>query len=202
MNQRPTIRLATVDDGAAVAAIYGPYCESSAISFETAAPSADEMAGRIRAIGAERPWLVLEDGGTIAGYAYAAPHHERAAYRWTVSTAVYVGSAYHRRGAGRALYATLFELVRRLGYFRATAGITLPNAASVGLHEAFGFVLVGVYRDVGFKLGSWHDVAWYQATVQPLTSAPAAPRPIAALKGAPEWNATLVTGLTHYGHHS
>ncbi len=65
MNQRPTIRLATADDGAAVAAIYGPYCESSAISFETAAPSADEMASRIRAIGAERPWLVLEDGGTI-----------------------------------------------------------------------------------------------------------------------------------------
>ena len=89
-------------------------------------------------------------------------HHERASYRWSVSTAIYVDGGHARRGAGRALYSTLFDVLRLLGYYKATAGITLPNAASVGLHESFGFRLVGIYRDIGFKFGGWHDVAWYQ----------------------------------------
>ena len=83
-----------------------------------------------------------EDDGVI-GYAYASAHNERAAYRWSVSTAIYVSRDHHRRGAGRALYTTLFALLRALGYRQATAGITLPNPASVGLHAAFGFAPVG-----------------------------------------------------------
>src|SRR5687767_10326264 len=110
------IRLATAEDGAAIAAIYGPYCESTVISFEETAPSAEEMARRIAAIGATRPWIVLEDHTGLAGYAYASAHHERAAYRWSVSTAIYIGRNHHRRGAGRALYTTLFALLRALGY--------------------------------------------------------------------------------------
>ena len=193
-----TIRLANDRDAAAVAAIYAPYCEASAVSFETAAPSPDEMAKRINTIGATRPWLLLEDSGEVHGYAYASPHHERAAYQWSVSTAVYVSSACHRRGVGRALYTTLFELLRHLGYFRATAGVTLPNPASIGLHEALGFSRVGVYRHIGHKLGAWHDVAWFEAEVQPLVENPAPPRPIAALKGAPEWDAAVKNGLARY----
>ncbi len=196
------IRLASVADAAGIAAIYAPYCEQTAVSFEMVAPSAEEMATRITGVAAERPWLVLEEGGAVLGYAYAAPHHERAAYRWTVSTAIYVSSAHRRRGAGRALYTTLFELLRHLGYFRATAGITLPNAASVGLHEAFGFTAVGVYRDVGYKLGAWHDVAWYEAELLPTVPDPAAPRPISALNDAPEWVAAVTKGLAHYVDHS
>ena len=199
---QPTIRLATAGDAAAIAAIYSPYCEASAVSFETVAPTPDEMAKRINAIGAERPWLVLEDGNVIVAYAYAAPHHERAAYRWAVSTAIYVSSAHRRRGAGRALYTALFELLRHLGYFKATAAITLPNPASVGLHEAFGFTPVGVYRGIGYKLGVWHDVAWYEADVQPVADSPPPPRSIAALKGTPEWNAAVRKGLVHYVDHS
>ena len=196
------IRLASVADAAQVAAIYAPYCEGTAISFETAAPSVGEMAKRIGAVGATRPWLVLEDRNEVAGYAYASAHHERAAYRWTVSTAIYVSGRRQRRGVGRALYSTLFELLRVLGYFKATAGITLPNAASVGLHRAFGFSLVGVYRDVGYKLGAWHDVAWYEADIQPTVPEPAEPRPISALHGAPEWDAAVAKGLMHYVDHS
>jgi L-amino acid N-acyltransferase YncA len=197
MNQ-PTIRLAHEGDAAAVAAIYAPYCETSAISFEMVAPSPEEMAKRIRAIGQTRPWLVLEDAGSVNGYAYASPHHERAAYQWAVSTAIYVSHAHQRRGVGRALYTTLFELLRHLGYFRATAGVTLPNAASVGLHEAFGFRRVGVYRHIGHKLGAWHDVAWFEAEIQPLVENPAPPRSIAALTGTPEWDAAVRHGFAHY----
>jgi phosphinothricin acetyltransferase len=201
-DQRPatTIRLATPADGPAVAAIYAPYCESSAISFEMAAPTAEEMTRRISTVVAHRPWLLLEAGGRLCGYAYAAPHHERAAYQWSVTTAIYVDSAFHRRGVGRALYTTLFDLLRELGYFRATAGISLPNAASVRLHEAFGFTLVGIYRDIGFKSGAWRDVAWYEAEVQPLVPSPATPRGIADLIGTPAWDASVAKGLIRYVH--
>ena len=198
MDHGPAIRLATASDAPAIAAIYAPYCDASVISFEISGPSPDEMAKRIASVGAERPWLVLEDRGALLGYAYASPHHERAAYRWSVSTAIYVAGDRHRRGIGRALYTALFELLRHLGYYKTTAGITLPNAGSVGLHEAFGFTLVGVYHDIGHKMGAWRDVAWYEASLQPLAANPASPRPVSALTGTPDWDAALAKGLAHY----
>ncbi len=191
------IRLAGPDDAAAVAAIYAPFCEATAISFEVVAPAVDEMAARIEKMGGRRPWLVLEDAGMVTGYAYAAPHHERVAYQWTTSTSVYVDRAHHGRGLGRALYTTLFELLRQLGYFRATAGITLPNAASVALHRSFGFTQVGVYRSVGFKLGAWHDVAWFETEIQPIVRDPAPPRPVSSVIGTPAWSAAVARGLAH-----
>lgn len=193
-----TIRLATSDDAAAVAAIYGPYCESTVISFEETAPSAEEMARRISAIGATRPWIVLEDHGEVIGYAYASSHHERAAYRWSVSTAIYISRNHHRRGAGRALYTALVAILRALGYCQATAGITLPNPASVGLHTAFGFAPVGVYRRIGYKMGGWHDVGWYQAEIQPVSDNPAEPRSISAIVDTQEWDDAVQRGLEHY----
>jgi phosphinothricin acetyltransferase len=194
----PIIRRATSEDAAAIAAIYGPYCETTVISFEETAPSGEEMARRIAAIGAARPWIVLEDRGALVGYAYASPHHERAAYRWSVSTAIYIGRDHHRRGAGRALYTTLFGLLRALGYFQATAGITLPNPGSVGLHGAFGFAPVGVYRRIGYKTGNWHDVGWYQAEIQPPTERPMAPRSVVEILDTPEWREAVARGLAHY----
>lgn len=194
----PTIRLAREADAPSVAGIYAPYCNDTVISFEEAGPTSDDMAGRIGRIGRTHPWIVLEDAGTIVGYAYASPHHERAAYRWSVSTAIYIGRGLHRRGAGRALYTTLFELLRHLGYYTATAGITLPNAASVGLHEEFGFTLVGVYRDIGHKMGAWHDVAWYQTTVQPALAQPSDPSPIGAIHGSSAWNDAVARGVVLY----
>ena len=192
------IRLATIGDGAALAAIYAPYCEGSAVSFEQVAPAPHEMAQRIAAVTLQRPWIVLEDHGTVIGYAYATAHNDRWAYRWSVNTAIYVSQTHHRRGAGRALYTTLFELLRLLGYYTAVAGITLPNAASVGMHETMGFELVGVYRDIGYKLGAWRHVAWYQASLQPLPAEPQEPREIAALSGSAEWRAAISCGLSRY----
>jgi phosphinothricin acetyltransferase len=192
------IRLASTGDAGAIAAIYAPYCDSTVISFEETAPTANEMARRIASIGATRPWIVLEDEGAIVGYAYASAHHERAAYRWSVSTAIYIRRDRHRRGAGRALYTTLFALLRALGYCQATAGITLPNPASVGLHTAFGFAPVGVYRQIGYKMGEWHDVGWFQAEIQPGGVAPTEPRPVRALLNAPEWQDAVKRGLELY----
>ena len=94
-------------------------------------------------------------------------HRSRASYRWSADVTVYVSEAHHRRGVGRGLYVPLFELLARQGYHKACAGITLPNDASVGLHESFGFYPVGVYRDVAFKHGLWRSVGWWQKSLRP-----------------------------------
>jgi len=198
----PMIRLATPEDAAAIAAIYAHYCETTVISFEEHAPTVEDMARRISTIAATRPWIVLEDNGRVIGYAYASAHNERAAYRWSVSTAVYIDRNYHRRGVGRALYTTLFALLRALGYRQATAGVSLPNPASVGLHTAFGFAPVGVYRHIGYKMGGWHDVGWYQAEIQPSSDHPAEPRSIHEIVETPEWHDAVARGLDQYVRHT
>jgi phosphinothricin acetyltransferase len=194
----PTIRLASTDDAAAVAGIYGPFCESTAVSFEYVAPSTEEMANRIRSTTSQFPWLVLDDNGLVAGYAYASRHRERAAYGWSVDVAVYVAPTHRRRGVGRALYTTLFHLLRLQGYFKAYAGITLPNSGSTGLHEAVGFTSVGVYRGVGYKHGAWHAVAWYQLALQPERLNPDTPVPVSALAGSSDWANAVSEGLRRY----
>lgn len=171
-------------DAAACAAIYAPSVEDGATSFEERAPSAAEMAVRIGAYSATHPWLVAEDGGEVVGYAYACPFQGRPAYRWSVSVSVYVAADRVGQGLGRALYEELFNHLRRQGFRNACAGITLPNPASVGLHEALGFELVGVNREVGWKQGAWRDVGWFQLQ---LTLAPAGdpPEPLPPEPAAP-----------------
>jgi L-amino acid N-acyltransferase YncA len=192
-----SIRMATVEDGNAVAEIYGPFCDSTVVSFEFGAPPAEEMAARIGRTVAQLPWLVLDDGG-VAGYAYASRHRDRSAYGWSVDTAVYVSPGYHRCGIGRALYTALFRLLRRQGYFKAYAGVTIPNSASTGLHESLGFGLVGVYKGVGYKHGAWRDVAWYQRALQPERIDPEPPLPIGELVESEDWVEAVAQALAHY----
>jgi L-amino acid N-acyltransferase YncA len=156
------IRLARLEDAAAIAAIYRPYVEGSIISFELEPPSEAVMSERLARVLAKLPWLVCEQDGDLTGYAYASPHHDRAAYQWSVDVSVYLRRGLQRRGIGRALYSELFTLLVQQGYYTAFAGISLPNAASVGLHESFGFEPVGIYRNAGFKFDTWHDVGWWQ----------------------------------------
>jgi len=154
-------------DAAACAAIYAPFVERTAVSFEEVAPSAADFAAKIAQLSATHPYLVCERAGAIAGFAYGAPHRERAAYRWAADVSVYVDPASHRRGVGRALYEALVERLRAQRFQIACAGITLPNDASVGLHESLGFELVGVYRRIGWKAGAWRDVGWWQLRLLP-----------------------------------
>ena len=177
--QPATIRSADPDrDAAACLAIYAPFVESGATSFEEQPPDAASFAARIAEIQGRFPWLVAERDGTVAGYAYACPHRDRPAYRWAVETSVYIAAGERGRGHGRALYAELANRLRRQRFHVACAGITLPNPASVALHEAAGFVPVGVYRRIGWKDGAWHDVGWWQLDLQPASEdAPEEPLP-------------------------
>jgi L-amino acid N-acyltransferase YncA len=134
----------------------------TAISFELEPPTAREIRRRIRESGVKTPWLVIVDGSRVKGYAYASPFRGRPAYRFTVEVTVYVDAAHRGQGVARALYGSLLEALRADGYRRAVAGIALPNPASVALHESFGFAPVGVFRKVGWKLGRWHDVGFWQ----------------------------------------
>lgn len=170
-----TLRLATEADAVAVAAIYAPIVRDTAISFETAEVPPSEMARRIVTTLSHHPWLVAEVDRDVLGYAYATQHRARAAYDWSVDVSVYIATDGQRRGLGRALYTALLDLLATQGYVNAFAGIALPNAASVALHESMGFTAVGVYRSVGWKLGSWHDVGWWQRRLT-TTDEPPCPR--------------------------
>jgi L-amino acid N-acyltransferase YncA len=165
------VRAADTADAAAIAGVYRPHVTGSVASFETVPPDAAEMTRRM--LTAPRlPWLAAERDGAVVGYAYAAPHNARAAYRWSVSCSVYLTAGERGRGTGRALYERLLAELVPLGHVTAFAGIALPNDASVGLHTALGFTPVGVYRAAGYKAGRWHDVGWWQ---RPLCEPPAEP---------------------------
>lgn len=189
----PLIRLATPDDAEQVHAVYAPYCHTP-ISFEAVPPGPDEMRRRMVQVLENHPWLVCEKDGEIVGYAYAGRHGECAAYRWSVDTSVYIGQQHRRLGLGRALYTSLLGMLSLQGYVNAYAGVTLPNAASVGLHEAMGFQPVGVYRQVGFKYGTWHDVGWYQRLHQPMPLHPELPRPLKDVRQTAAWVSALAAG--------
>jgi L-amino acid N-acyltransferase YncA len=154
-------------DADACAAIYAPHVEGSAVSFEERAPDAAELATRIERYGRSHAWLVAERGKEVVGYAYATAFNERPAYRWSASVSVYVAEVARGQGVGRALYEALFDRLRERGFRMACAGITLPNEASVGLHEALGFERTGVNREIGFKQGAWRDVGWFQLDLAP-----------------------------------
>jgi L-amino acid N-acyltransferase YncA len=159
---RALVRHAELRDAASCAAIYAPFVSGNWVSFELEPPDAAAMAERIARYGASHGWLVAEAGGAVAGYAYGSPHRDRAAYASSCDVAVYVDPACARNGIGRALYAELLPLLAAKGFHAAFAGIALPNEGSVGLHAAMGFTPVGIYHEVGWKLGGWRDVGWWQ----------------------------------------
>jgi phosphinothricin acetyltransferase len=187
-------RIARPEDAAGVLSIYAPFCKSSHVSFEIVPPSEAQMRERINGILPRYAWLIGEIDGEVAGYVYAGQHQERAAYRWAVNVAVYIGAAHRRRGLGRALYRSLFSILRRQGFFKAIAGVTLPNDSSVGLHEAIGFRPVGIYSGVGYKLGRWLDVGWWQLELQPERPDPPDPQPFQAIRDDPAVAAALAEG--------
>jgi L-amino acid N-acyltransferase YncA len=188
------IRLAHNSDADAVASIYRPIVEQTSISFETVPPDRLEMARRIAETLRHYPWLVCERDGRVIGYAYAARHRVRAAYQWSVDTSVYTDRQYRRSGVGRGLYLSLFGILAAQGYFNAYAGIALPNDSSVALHESMGFEPLGVYRRVGYKLGEWRDVGWWQLNIREHEATPSDPLSVKAAQGLATWQALLARG--------
>lgn len=156
-------------DAAACLAIYGPFADDTPISFEERAPTPDEFGRRIDRIARTHAYLVAEDQGEVAGFAYAGPHRERPAYRWAAEVSVYLGERHRGQGLARKLYEVLFGLLERQGYRVLLAGVTTTNPTSIRLHEALGFEEVGVYRRIGWKAGSWLDVMWLSLQLGPDT---------------------------------
>jgi L-amino acid N-acyltransferase YncA len=190
----PLIRLATPADGDRLAEIYAPAVVGSGISFELEPPDGAEMARRVRYVTARTPWLVCEHRGVVAGYAYASPHRERAAYQWSVEVSAYVGTEHHRAGIARALYISLFAALAVQGFHNAYAGVALPNDASLAFHEAMGFTPVGTYRRVGYKLGIWRDVSWFERTIVPHLANPWPPRVLPDVRDDAAFVAALSAG--------
>ena len=182
------LRFASADDVGGIAAVYAPYVESSGISFETVPPTAEEMGRRLAETMPRYPWLVAVDdagsAGHIVGYAYGHRFAERDAYGWSVETSIYLHPDQRGRGIGRTLYGALLELLTQQGYRQAFGGIALPNDASVALHESMGFHHIGTYNNVGFKLGAWHDVGWWQRPLDRNGTTPRDPLTVDALDPA------------------
>lgn len=173
------IRLATDDDAAGILSVYAPYIDTP-ITFEESVPSAEEFSARIAHIQAGYPYLVAETVSTpnsgetprIVGYAYAHAQAERAAYGWNAELSVYLSPETRGRGLGTVLYRALVDLVREQGVKAAYALVTVPNAASKHLHEAFGFTCMGVQKNAGYTCGAWRDVAWLVLALAPFDAEP------------------------------
>jgi L-amino acid N-acyltransferase YncA len=187
----PGLRLAEERDAPALAAIYAPAVTERPTSFEIVPPTAAEMARRLSAAASHFPWLVAERDGEVLGYAYGSRHRDRAAYGWSCDVSAYVRDVLHRQGIGRGLYGALLAILELQGFRRAFAGVTLPNPASVGLHEAMGFRRIGVYEAVGSKFGQWHDVAWFGRSLAPLVPDPPPPLTMDEVRALPAFSLAL-----------
>ncbi len=191
------LSLATESDAERIHSIYAPIVSETAISFELEPPTVEQIRERIRTTLETFPWLVCVEGQRLLGYAYAGRHRTRAAYQWAADVSIYVAPSCRRCGVGRALYNVLLQILRVQGFYSAHAGITLPNPASVGMHEALGFRPVGIYRAVGYKLGVWHDVGWWQLDLLTRVTDPPVPLPIGIIVDSPQWQDILASGLPY-----
>ena len=189
------IRLATEADAEQMLAIYAPVVRETVISFEYEPPSLAEFRGRVRKTLEYMPWLVCDNDGEIAGYAYASPFRTRVGYQWACELTIYVHPGYHRCGIGRALYTSLFRCLALQGYCIALATITIPNPASIALHESVGMRHIGAYEKVGYKHGQWLDDGVWQIELRPTPAEPTPPVPWRELAGSPEWSEALSEGL-------
>lgn len=194
MSAATHIRPAVRSDAEQVLGIYSPIVLKTATSFESEVPTVEEVRRRLDAAAEFAPWLVCERDGGMLGYAYAGKHRERSSYQWAVEVSVYVHERARRGGVGRALYASLLDCLAAQGFYTAYAVITLPNASSVGLHEALGFEPIGVFPKAGFKLGSWHDVGWWRLEIQPHAETPEAPKKLSEVIRSARWREALDRG--------
>lgn len=185
------IRLATESDSTSILQIYAPYITDTVITFEYQVPTMTEFSDRIANIKRKYPWLVCEIKDNIVGYAYASRFREREAYSWSVDFSVYINPQYHRKNIGKALYFALFEILKLQGYYNIYAGVTIPNIKSESLHESFGFKAIGIYQNVGYKFGRWHDVKWYGLKINEHIQSPVKPKSIDEVSNTDEFKTII-----------
>jgi L-amino acid N-acyltransferase YncA len=156
------VRKVKIEDGRQIAEIYNFYISNTHHTFETESVSFAEMEKRISETIKSYPFLVCEETDEILAYAYAARYKSRNAYQHSVEVSVYVKHGLNGKGIGNRLYQKLFAELGQKDFRAVIAGIALPNAASIKLHEKFGFEKVAHFREVGFKLGRWIDVGYWE----------------------------------------
>ena len=176
------IRLANEHDAAGILEIYAPFIRNTSLTFETEVPTLNEFRERIKSYLVTWPWLVCDMDGTLAGYAYGTRHRERTAYQWCVEVSVYIHDDHQRSGIARALYTALIEILKQQSFRNVYAVINLPNDKSVAFHESCGFVYFATYKNVGYKLGNWKNVGWWEMQLNGYTNEPAAPIPFSELE--------------------
>jgi phosphinothricin acetyltransferase len=175
------IRQATPTDASAILEIYAPYIRHTSITFETEVPAVANFANRISSYLQNWPWLVAEENGLVIGYAYASRYRERVAYQWGVECSVYIHRDHHRKGIARKLYSKLFSILKMQRFTTVYAVINLPNDSSVALHESMGFHYFATFEKVGYKLGKWKNVGWWQMQLNEFVDEPAPPIKFSAI---------------------
>lgn len=173
--EKRVIRSATLEDAEAILGIYETYITNTVVTFEIEVPSPEAFRERMEKIMAQFPWLVCEIDGEIAGYAYASKHGERAAYRWSVDLSVYIHEKFHRKHIASELYDEVIRLLQKQGYYTVYAGVSTPNPRSEAFHDAYGFRNLGEFKNVGYKLGQWLGVTWYELPIAAYSENPAEP---------------------------
>jgi len=159
------IRPVNIEDAQEIAKIYNYYILNSCVTFEEIPVSIEEMSGRIQAAHSKFPWLVYEKDKKIIGYAYASVWKSRSAYKYTIESTVYLKKEATKNGIGSLLYKELLMQIRDLGIHAVIGGISLPNEASVALHEKFGFEKIAQFKEVGYKFNKWIDVGYWELLI-------------------------------------
>lgn len=172
MEREFNYRLGKQSDCEAIAAIYAPYVINTCVSFEEHAPQADEMWKRMQKAFEKHVWLVCEVDGAVIGFAYAGHHRERKAYQWLAEVSIYVADGFHKNGIATGLYGRLHSILKEQGFVQTYAGMTLPNPASQGFHEHFGYEQFAVYENSGYKFGAWHSTGWWKRALRQLPETP------------------------------
>jgi phosphinothricin acetyltransferase len=196
------IRRVESKDADEILAIYAPYVISTAITFEYDVPTVEEIKNRIAHHTAEYPWLVCTLNEKVIGYAYATRHRPRAAYQWSPESSIYLSQDFHGKGIARALYSTLFSILRLQGHVNVFAGVLIPNARSERLHRSLGFEHIGDFKNIGYKLGAWHTVRWFQLQLREHLFNPPLPKPIGEVESSTEYREILDAAKEQLRTHS
>lgn len=191
MTKNRRIRLADKDDASSILQIYAPYITGTAITFECEVPTVEAFSDRMKNIQRVYPWLVCEIDDHIAGYAYASRYMERQAYDWSADFSIYINPQYHGKRIGKSLYFSLIEILKLQGYYNIYSAVTMPNIKSESLHESFGFNEIGIFRNVGYKLGGWHDVKWYVLKINEHIQSPVKPKKINEIADTDEFRSVI-----------